>query len=770
MARKNYDTSEKIYSLLKTHPATSALISEFGIQDSCVMDVAKYLLANHDTIYNDPINAYFSDSDMLDNIANLYGYVTKPWSTYTTQAGVTLTELLNLTLYIYKFGVTDNFYEKHFLDFIPEYDRDQILATPKLKLTIESLGRKLDQMEDSITRISELYDIDKCPNEFLDYLGQNIGYEREDFTLSSVSFRELLKNIIEIYKIKGTNYSFSFFFKFLGFEIDLNEFYFNRDVSNPETFPGMTENNVEYYLTTTNPIYETGKPSQGIYLKPTDHLCQTRNLDDWKIELNLLKANGCTNPVAYMRGKETYNGDGLTWHKNPWTYFKTNLIEYELDPFINKLSLTASDNETIKKYIKFLSPTYLFTWINVNLRPWIEDINILQDDSTHWMRHVTKCLGDPRPTPTPWPQLPQGLPGVPYHDPADPWVKKTAEDDGFKGPYNDYEDMLGILIFHQGGETLVNSIIKTLNMDNADQWGTILRRDGEHARQPGNPKHIANAYHRSDKRLCFDSLELLVKKTTDTEYVDYSSKPFPAIPLDIHPFIGQTIADINIVDMTWESIHNASEYWVQIALDNGFDNTDAWRSSNLIADVKTTSNSYTHPAKLNNDIYYWRIRSRNILNDYYQSDQEDGWTHYDYASASGYAPDSYTHKTGWGPWSDVYYFNIKTTPFPFNNEVINRKTKYVTTLYQWDTTHTKQIFVYATFSMNWNSTLRTEFYEVEFTNEQDIVSTTKVFSNSLTKNFANGIYRWRYRAKSLEGSYGEWSSQMTFTVALPEIV
>lgn len=770
MARRYYDTPEKIYSLLKTHPATSVMISELGIADAKVMDVSNYLLLNHSEIQDIPLNMYYQDSEMIDQIAELYGYTVKPWSTYVTTAGSTLLELLHTTIYLYKFGVTDNFYEKNFLNFLPEYDREQILAAPKLKVTVESLGRKLDQMEDAITRIADLYDIDKCPDEFLDYLGQNIGYEREDFTLSSVSFRELLKNIIEIYKIKGTNYSFSFFFKFLGFEINLKEFYFNRDVENPEAFPGMTELNVEYYLTTTNPIRETGIPSIGINLNPAPYLEQTRNLDDWRIEVQSLKDHGCTNPDAYMRGKETYNGDNLTWHKNPWTYFKANLIEYQLEPFLKKLNLTASDNETIKKYIKFLSPTYLFTWINVNLKPWEEDINIVVDDSDTWMRHITKILGDPRPTPTPWPMLPQGLPGVPTHTVDDPWEIKTATDEGFQAPYNDYEDMLDILVFQAGGENLLGSVIKKLNLDQADQWGTFLRRDGEHARQPGNPKHIANAYHRSDKRLCFDSLELIIKGQSQSEYRDYSSEPFPAIPLDIHPFIGQTIADLNIVDINWESIFNSSEYWLQISLDNQFENTDEWISENLVADIMTTSNEYTHNQNLSNDIYYWRIRSRNALVDFYQDDQTPSWDKYTYVPESGYTPESYIHNTGWGPWSNIYYFNVKTIPFPFDTEIVNRKTSYVNPLYQWDSTRTRQMFLYATFTMIWNIQLRTEFYEVEFISESGIPSMTKAFNNTLTKNFSNGVYHWRYRAKSLDGIYGEWSDIHTFTINFPIIV
>ena len=117
--------------------------------------------------------------------------------------------------------------------------------------------------------------------------------------------------------------------------------------------------------------------------------------------------------------------NGVTWHSNPWTYFKTNLIEYELNPFFDKLNLTTSDNETIKKYVKFLSPTYLFTWININLRPWIEDVNLIIDSGEEFLMTITKTLGDPRPTPSPWPVHPPGIGGVPDHTPGDPWIQKT---------------------------------------------------------------------------------------------------------------------------------------------------------------------------------------------------------------------------------------------------------------------------------------------------------------------------------------------------------
>lgn len=205
--------------------------------------------------------------DLIDILASLYGFVdeglTPPWDKYVSTLGTNLKELFNMTLYLYRYGVTDNFYEKNIWQFIPEYDRDLMKEQPQIKLFMESVGRKLDQIEDQLTRLKNIYDIDEIPDELLDHLGQMLGYEREDFSLSNISFRELLKNIIEIYKIKGTNYSFSFFFKFLGFNVNLKEFYFNRNVRNPESFPGIDENNIEYYLTTKNPIFETyyGNPA-----------------------------------------------------------------------------------------------------------------------------------------------------------------------------------------------------------------------------------------------------------------------------------------------------------------------------------------------------------------------------------------------------------------------------------------------------------------------------------------------------------------------------
>jgi hypothetical protein len=445
--------------------------------------------------------------DLIDIIASLYGFVTlgmtPPWSQYQSAKGTNLMVLLTLTIYLYRYGTVDNFYETHIWDFIPEYDRVAMQAQPKIKLFMESLGRKFDDMEDKLSRLQSIYNLDECPDELLDYLGQMLGYEKEDFSLSNLSFRELLKNIIEIYKIKGTNYSFSFFFKFLGFNVNLKEFYFNRDVQNPESFPGVDENNAEFYFTTKNPIYET------VWGKPAPHLDAIRPINDWANEKASLDAKGCTNSIKYMLGKEGYNG-GSAMHSNPWKYFKTNLIEYRLDPFLNKLDLTSSDNDTIKKYVSFLSPTYLFTWISVNLAPWVEGISIQNNVQDILTSEIYKNMGD----------ISNGA-----------FVDGEIVDDYFKV----WDAKLNKFVSYRYADSLTMEITNNLNLGGDDRVGTVLRRNGAVTRQAGNPKHLANTFHNGAKRLAIDGVGIWIKPYGDIDY-DFIVSDLSTI---INPFQGQ---------------------------------------------------------------------------------------------------------------------------------------------------------------------------------------------------------------------------------------
>lgn len=752
MPRLFYDTALKVYHLFKKHPAMSVLLSEFSIDDDNLKDICDFLITNDKEIQEENMSFEYNEGNLIDQIANLYGFTGgPPWNTFTSPNHIKLTELLNMTIYLYKFGNTDNFYAKRIFDFIPENDREYIQSQPKLKLTVEALGRKLDDLEDRISRMHDVIDIDDTPDALLDYLGQNLGYEREDFTLSDVSFRELLKNIIEIYKIKGTNYSFSFFFKFLGFEVNLKEFFFNREVSNPESFPGVDKERVENFLTTTNPVRETGDPSQGIYLTPTKFLDQTRNLNEWDVEYNSLVAHGCLNPSEYMRGLESFNNDGVTWHQSPWTYFKTNLIEYELNPFVNNLSLTANDNETIRKYVRFLSPTYLFTWINVNLNPWIEDLTLITSDldsDDDWLIEIEKIMGDPRPSAeyTPWPAHQPGAMGVPSHNPGDPWVQTVNTSPGFNGLHNDgnyldYEDMENYIEIYDwvnpndpidyNKEHIVFDIQNLMNIGGLDQIGTYLRHNGIHIRQPGHPKYITDAYHKATPRMAFDNVGIWIKLSTETDmeenWRDYSSKAWPTVPVYIDPPDGSLVKNTNVINFEWEEIEGQIGYWIQMSNDRNFNNIVINEST-----LSQTTNYYTSPI-LHNDRYYWRVRTKNELGDF-------------------------------GAWAPTYRFTLQNLPFPYDGELIESETFYVRHSFNSATSQFE-----SKFKIMWPKELITERYKIQVSKDVTFINFIVIDQEETTTNdyevsLPNGVYYWRYQAKNINTGWTSWRPTYTFTL------
>jgi len=791
--------------------------------------------------------------DLIDIIASLYGFIDKgltpPWNQYQSQRKTNLQELLNMTIYLYRYGVTDNFYEKNIWQFLPEYDREQMLTQPKIKLFMESIGRKLDQIEDKLTRLTDIYDIDETPDELLNYLGQMLGYEKEDFSLSNVSFRELLKNIIEIYKIKGTNYSFSFFFKFLGFNVNLKEFYFNKNVRNPESFPGVEEENVEFYLTTKNPIYETNYGNPALYLE------QIRSLNDWNLERDALIGKGCTNPIKYMLGLEPYN-NGTIWHSKPWTYFKTNLIEYQLNPFFEKVNLTSSDNETIKKYIRFLSPTYLFTWINVNLAPWIEDFNISENIDEYITAEIEKTFGNITPN-------------------------------GFYD-YENIDDYLQVwdvkqnkLISYMEADEMNVSIINNLNLGGDDRIGAYLRRDGVYIRQPGHPSHITNVFHNGAMHLNFDNLGIMIKdvnsldydisypsysdlpiiaqedtiafiedtglyyifkdpapyweliesiqnvpennisstylqliqrqdavvgeiyKTSDTgryykyhdddplwvhasnieyrfkKWMDYSYRPYPSYPINVQPSPGIKLKT-NVVNFIWDDIYAQQGYWVQIAKDLNFTNII---KEEFIYDLK----NYIADILLENDNYYWRIRTKNniSISEWSIEDIEKIQTIYpDIISYFNFNGIHYIikeldskqlnqllsilsetgNKFNWGQWSSIYRFELCGVPFPYDGQIINNLE------YQ----HIEK--VYDSFSgslmalkikIEWPLISNVEKHEIVLSRQQDfsqIMYTAQIDVNFSSINLPNGNYYWKYRIKKFNKDWEDWSNPLYFGI------
>jgi hypothetical protein len=269
--------------------------------------------------------------------------------------------LLTQIFYSFKYAAIKRFFFKNYQKYIPEYDFVQINTQEKTKLFVEAFMREFDRFSLIIDNIYNVVDINKIPLAYLQYLGQLIGYEKEDkLLISDITFRELLKNIIEIYKIKGTNYSFELFLNFLGFSANIQEFWFDRrygdtNISiNPYTY-SVDKDSYLFYLTTEKPTkaIPAGVSFDNDKVITEDKIKEALSLemfDKYIVWYN----NGDTRGYS---AKQLLGYDaGFTG--DTYTYFKSNAIQYTLTSVNNsqEAELTTEEIEVIDLYAKFLTP------------------------------------------------------------------------------------------------------------------------------------------------------------------------------------------------------------------------------------------------------------------------------------------------------------------------------------------------------------------------------------------------------------------------------
>lgn len=288
---------------------------------------------------------------------------------YKSSTGVLYTYLLKWIYYCYKYFNEEQFFFNNLLDhFVPDYDSRIISSTTNLKVYFDGLGILLDQLDHKIESLYSMGDIDTIDEKYLQHIAQLLGYQKEDWSIQNISFRELIKNLTEIYKRKGTVYSFELFFKLLGFEAQLREYYWDRDAENPEGFASITKYDYLYYLTVTDPRTRTVKQIENmVHTVPI----QPVSVSEWVQPKDLrdfseLQSKYSLEEILGFKCSDLAPADRFT-------YFKTNFINFKLTQFYTKQDLTAKDTDTILKYVKFLTPIYVSAFIEVVTTPWVDN-------------------------------------------------------------------------------------------------------------------------------------------------------------------------------------------------------------------------------------------------------------------------------------------------------------------------------------------------------------------------------------------------------------
>lgn len=337
-------------------------------------NLAKILLAEYDFISNRSMDDLWYLKYGVPDINAVFGRV-----------DVVDEKLYKQIIYTFKYSTVKHFFRDNVAHFLPSMDAEIIGNSEKMNLFQMAFMQEYDKFAQVIDDIATISDIDTVSNDYLNYLVQLLGYEKGDNKLlGNDAFRELAKNIIEIYRIKGTNYSYELFFNFLGFEAKLNEFWFDKRFAdsgisvNPYTGADSGAD-FSYYLTPHKPTEYIPENMSMKSVVLDNELTDIRSHLWWT---NKLETGSSIDKLLSNNGQISEEGFDFT-------YFKTNIVQYEINRIRSKETdedeLTEEDSKIIQFYLDFLTPIFITKQVLISVTPFEDTIdNLKMTDATYY--------------------------------------------------------------------------------------------------------------------------------------------------------------------------------------------------------------------------------------------------------------------------------------------------------------------------------------------------------------------------------------------------
>ena len=357
-------TKQSLYEKFEKATADKMAAYVYITNVNMLYDLSETLIAYEEQLRSKQIWELVSNKVAWDDIASSLGI---------TSADLT-GEIYKQILYCYKYCCVSSFFQNNKSTFMPESDFYEIEQNGAALGFYDALMKEFDKLDSVIGKCVEYSDYDTIPWDMINYLTQLLGFEKSTINAdedNEEKFRELAKNILDIYRIKGTNYSFQLLFNFLGFNIEIKEYYFDRRLYHTTNSAGNSEtsstnnSDYEYYLTVHNPT-DNNLENIGIdeVVLPSDISTQY-SLHEFN---ELCREYG---PAAVLGYSPTYNVtdslgnilDVKEYTGKVYKYFKTNLIYYSVS--LDKANLTEKQIVAVAKYLDFLTPSYVMREIEL---------------------------------------------------------------------------------------------------------------------------------------------------------------------------------------------------------------------------------------------------------------------------------------------------------------------------------------------------------------------------------------------------------------------
>lgn len=341
--------------------------------------LAEFFLTNETKIKKESITSLISSNknkNFRNELKTLLGF---------DEDEVLLTSAYREIFYSYKNSYLENFFQNNWRNFIPETDELELDDNEVAMSFIDAITKEYDKLDEIITNTKQFRSYEEIPDEYLNHLSQLLGLEQKTFYIDNsqlTEFRILAANAIEVYKRKGTYASFELLFRLFGFDVNIEEYYFDRRMyyaHNEENKETITLNKTTYkfYLTKTNPTlnsFDNFEVNEIVTDTDMTERYSVKEFNDLVADTSLECVLGYDDYYTVYYDSDEFDEKGeriklkksVKYDGNVYKYFKTNLVTIRPRVIGNKSNLTASQIRTIKKFLEFLVPYFWEVHLNVN--------------------------------------------------------------------------------------------------------------------------------------------------------------------------------------------------------------------------------------------------------------------------------------------------------------------------------------------------------------------------------------------------------------------
>lgn len=274
--------------------------------------------------------------------------------------------------YCLKYCYTSSFFQNNWEYFVPDVDYTEMEKNPSIMGFMDAIMKEFDKLDSIMDDVKKYKSYQDIPYDYIVYLTQLMGIEPKHLMIMQDQkklYRTIAENIMDVYSVRGVADTFTLLFNFLGYDINIEEYFFDRRryfaISEAnEELTTSDINSYKFYLTTKDPrdnILDELSTNEIVTPEKMTEILDAARFDDLVKESSLMCVLGYDDEYLVENKVDgiVKSVDVVKYTGPVYKYFKTNYIRIKPSPKYSTGNFSLNQLYQISALLSFLTPEFL---------------------------------------------------------------------------------------------------------------------------------------------------------------------------------------------------------------------------------------------------------------------------------------------------------------------------------------------------------------------------------------------------------------------------